>query len=351
MGGGSVDVSAWTSHDHTARSTADERVERAGRPGSGMVHRAEGGFLGGLGQSAGSAEHARSLRRRIPPPAGLVVVAEAGSDVGNDRPRVTYDGLMVRRRVVIAIHPTSGTDLVFLRRKMDDAAARLHTTLSTISVSVLDPAVLENLTPEMAVALPAGATLPDARRLIDPATAEGRRLPEVAKYRVASVVVHDLRFTVRSADPVVLANTIDREGILSDALGNYSTTLGRDELDITYTGPLISDDLVKLVRAGIARGARTQPAAVTVSPRSTVGVGVDMAKGPAPAAVFTQISTSHNHGVVLPAVGGSSQSSPWVLSLAGVGVFLILTLVMLRARRLNQGAGQASVRSSGPDEP
>ena len=148
MGGGSVDVSAWTSHDHTARSTADERVERAGRPGSGTVHRAEGGFLGGLGQSAGSAEHARSLRRRIPPPAGLVVVAEAGSDVGNDRPRVTYDGLMVRRRVVIAIHPTSGADLVFLRRKMDDAATRLHMTLSTISVSVLDPAVLENLTPE-----------------------------------------------------------------------------------------------------------------------------------------------------------------------------------------------------------
>jgi hypothetical protein len=265
-----------------------------------------------------------------------VVASEAGSDVGNNRPHVTYDGLMVRRRVVIAIHPTAGADLAFLRSEMDDAAARLHMTLTTVSTSVLDPAVLENLAPELAVAIPAGKTLADARRLIDPAPAEGRRFREVAKYDVASVLVHDLRFSAPSANPVGAANDIDREGILSDALGSYTTTIGRRELDVTYTGPLLSDDLVQSVRVGIARGAGILPSAVTVAPRSTTGVGVDMAKEPAPAPVAINVATVHNHGAALPAAAGPSSSgpSPWAVSNVAVMVMLILTLVLVVARRL-----------------
>jgi hypothetical protein len=265
-----------------------------------------------------------------------VVASEAGSDVGNNRPHVTYDGLMVRRRVVIAIHPTAGADLAFLRSEMDDAAARLHMTLTTVSTSVLDPAVLENLAPELAVAIPAGKTLADARRLIDPAPAEGRRFREVAKYDVASVLVHDLRFSAPSANPVGAANDIDREGILSDALGSYTTTIGRRELDVTYTGPLLSDDLVQSVRVGIARGAGILPSAVTVAPRSTTGVGVDMAKEPAPAPVAINVATAHNHGAALPAAAGPSSSgpSPWAVSNVAVMVMLILTLVLVVARRL-----------------
>jgi hypothetical protein len=265
-----------------------------------------------------------------------VVASEAGSDVGNNRPHVTYDGLMVRRRVVIAIHPTAGADLAFLRSEMDDAAARLHMTLTTVSTSVLDPAVLENLAPELAVAIPAGKTLADARRLIDPASAEGRRFREVAKYDVASVLVHDLRFSAPSANPVGAANDIDREGILSDALGSYTTTIGRRELDVTYTGPLLSDDLVQSVRVGIARGAGILPSAVTVAPRSTTGVGVDMAKEPAPAPVAINVATAHNHGAALPAAAGPSSSgpSPWAVSNVAVMVMLILTLVLVVARRL-----------------
>jgi hypothetical protein len=265
-----------------------------------------------------------------------VVASEAGSDVGNNRPHVTYDGLMVRRRVVIAIHPTAGADLAFLRSEMDDAAARLHMTLTTVSTSVLDPAVLENLVPELAVAIPAGKTLADARRLIDPAPAEGRRFREVAKYDVASVLVHDLRFSAPSANPVGAANDIDREGILSDALGSYTTTIGRRELDVTYTGPLLSDDLVQSVRVGIARGAGILPSAVTVAPRSTTGVGVDMAKEPAPAPVAINVATAHNHGAALPAAAGPSSSgpSPWAVSNVAVMVMLILTLVLVVARRL-----------------
>ena len=100
-------------------------------------------------------------------------------------------------------------------------------------------------------------------------------------YLVAPVLVHDLRFTVKATDPPVMAAAIAREGILADALGDYSTSAGSGRLDITYTGPLLSDDLVEQVRRGIARGEGVQPSSVTVSPRSTTGVGVDMAKEPA----------------------------------------------------------------------
>ena len=282
-----------------------------------------------------------SATTSIPQPSGVVVAAEGGSDVGNDRPHVTYDGLMVRRRVVIAIQPTPDADLISLRKEMDKAATSRHTTLSSISPSVLDPALLEHLAPELTVALPAGGTLADARKLIDPSSSEGRRIPEVEEYNVASVLVHDLQFTVSSANPAVLAKAIAREGILSDALGSYSTTLGSRELRITYTGPLLSDDLVESVRGGIARRADTQPGAVKVSPRSTTGVGVDMAKEPALAPAVTELSTAHNHSQGLPAVSGSSYSSLWAVSVFALAALLILTLVLIKIRRFSQGPDES----------
>jgi hypothetical protein len=222
-------------------------------------------------------------------------VSEGGYDLGNGRPEVTNDGLMVRRRVAIAIHPTPGANLVSVRKELDSAATRAHTSLSSIPPGVLDPALLEPVPPEMTLVLPPGKSLADARRLVDPASSTARNLPDVARYDLDSVLVHDLRFTVSSAKPAALAAAIAREGILSDALGNYTTILGRHRLDITYTGPLLSDELVESVRAGIARRANVQPAAVTLTPRSTTGVGVDMSKEPALAPVLTNPSTAHHH--------------------------------------------------------
>lgn len=98
--------------------------------------------------------------------------------------------------------------------------------------------------------------------------------------------MHDLRFTARAADPFALAASLAREGILADALGSYSTSSSGDRLDITYTGPLLSDDLVEAVRRGIARGEGVQASSVTVAPRSTSGEGVDLAREPAPAPVI-----------------------------------------------------------------
>ena len=298
-----------------------------------------------LAVALSSCTAAATTATTTPLPSGAVV-AEGGSDVGNERPHVTYDGLMVRRRVVIAIHPTPDSDLISLRKEMDKAATGHHTTLSDISPSVLDAALLERLAPELAVVLPAGGTIVDARKLIDPASSERRTFRAVQEFNVASVLVHDLEFRVRSANPAVLAEAIAREGILSDALGNYTTTLGSGRLDITYTGPLLSDDLVESVRAGIARRAETQPAAVIVSPRSTTGVGVDMAKEPALPPAVSEISTAHNHGAalpaVLPAVGGSSPTSLWAVSVVALAALLILTLVLMMMRRFSQGPDDVS---------
>jgi hypothetical protein len=105
----------------------------------------------------------------------------------------------------------------------------------------------------------------------------------VEHVHVAAVLVHDLKFSVAAADPAALAAAIAEEGILSDALGNYGTSVDGGALAVTYTGPLLSDSLVESVRNGMARGAGVQPADVTLAPRSTTGEGVDMSREPEPA--------------------------------------------------------------------
>jgi hypothetical protein len=227
------------------------------------------------------------------PPRSLVV-AEARSDVGNDRPRVSFDGLMVRRRIVIAVHLVRARDVAAVRRHLEHTAARLHTTVSPISASVLDPVPLEVLAPDLVMALPTDETSADGRRLMKLALRGGHWPSIVGAYDVLPVLVHDLRFTVSTAHPARLSRAIAREGILSDALGNYTTAAGIGTLDILYTGPLLSDGLMRSVVAGIARRAFVAPSAVRIAPRSHTGVGVDLAQEPTPAPV--EISApAHEH--------------------------------------------------------
>jgi hypothetical protein len=74
---------------------------------------------------------------------------------------------------------------------------------------------------------------------------------------------------------------VDGEGIVSDALGNYDTTVEGQQINIAYTGPLLGDEVIDSVRAGIARQAHTAASAIDVGPRVTTGNGVDMASEPA----------------------------------------------------------------------
>lgn len=269
-----------------------------------------------------------SSTRPTPKPLEAVVAADAGSDVGNDRPQVTYDGPMVRRRVVIAIHATPDADLTSLRRQLGLAATRRHTTVSTISASVLDSAVLDGLQPDLVVALPADATPADAGRLMDPTSVGTGRIAEVQEYDIASLLVHDLRFRVHATHPAALSRAIAQEGILADALGNYATRLGSHDLDVIYTGPLLSDHLIESVRVGIARPAHTTPGVVTVSPRSMTGAGVDMAKEAVPAPELSPASTGHHHHAALATEYAPSHSRLYTLAGTSLIALLRLTLVL-----------------------
>ena len=284
---------------------------------------------------------------------------EDGADAGNNRPAVSYDGLMVRRRVVLGVHPTPGADFVRLRDALEVAATRNGLSLADISPNVLGPLVLEHLVPKMTVVLQASATLADAERMIDPTTYPGGSIPGVDHIHVESVLVHDLRFTVSSGDPAALTLAIAREGILSDALGNYQTSPGKGELEITYTGPLLSDELVASVRVGVARGALAAPDAVTVSARSDTGVGVDMATEPGEAlptedsdhaedsdqaeeadhagdASHTEETSAHAKELPVALSSEAQPASPSFWGVTGVGVTALLLLAaaaLVRVRR------------------
>jgi hypothetical protein len=249
-------------------------------------------------QPSGAGDAAASA----PPGSGDAALAQVtqGQDLGNGRPDVSYDGLMVRRRVVIAVHSDINAELQDVRAKLDAAAAARNMILDAISPTVLAPAVLQHVMPELIVALPASATPDDARVLVDRAVgegaAEGTETMAAEHFHVLPVLVHDLRFSVGTTSPAALSAAVHKEGILSDALGNYGTTVGSGQVTFSYTGPLLGDGTVESVRAGIARQAHVAASAVAVGPRSPAGTGVDMAAEPPWDPEVVEEKPGHAHG-------------------------------------------------------
>lgn len=205
---------------------------------------------------------------------------EEGQDVGNGRPVVSHDGLMVRRRIVIAVHSRIDADLDGVRRELGEAATVQGVVLGAISPDVLDPEVLEESVPSLIVALPPPATLETALAVTDGAINGGTAELGAERLHVFQVLVHDLTFTAAAADPLTVSEAVDREGILSDYLGNYETATGDGQLSFSYTGPLIADEAVEAVRSAIARQAQTEAQDISVGPRSTAGIGVDLDQEP-----------------------------------------------------------------------
>lgn len=213
---------------------------------------------------------------------GGPVAARAGADVGNGRPASSHDGLMVHRRIVIAVHPAEGADPGELRRWLDGAAAAKGLGLTDISPTVLDAVILEHIVPEVIAALPPGSSRDDAESLSEIAYGPAGSDPWVEHVHVGEAIVHDLQFTLAADDPAALAESIAAEGILSDALGNYEESLEGGALTIGYTGPLLSDALVESVRDAMARSAGKDPGEVGLAARSTSGDGVDLSREPVP---------------------------------------------------------------------
>jgi hypothetical protein len=203
----------------------------------------------------------------------------AGGELGNGRPAVSHDGLMVRRCTAVAVYPAVPGGGGPVRRALRAAASRAGLTLVDLPPDVLSPRTLRRQVPEVVDCLPPAATPGDATRLLS------RPLAGAGRHLVETVLVHDLAFTVRPAgrSPAAVTAALDREGILADSLGRYRVRTVGPELRILYTGLLLGDDEVGTVRAAIARPAGTDPAAVAVGPRSTAGTGVRLADEPSPA--------------------------------------------------------------------
>ncbi|MDX6359973.1 MAG: hypothetical protein QOH37_3027, partial [Nocardioidaceae bacterium] len=145
--------------------------------------------------------------------ARVVGIAEAGSDVGNDRPLSSHDGRMVRRREVLALRIDATADLPAMDRRLTSAARRSHLAVSPIASGVLAPTELDRLAPDLVVSLPPRTTPFEAEQLMRLTLRAARRSGvDVQGRLVASVLVHDLRLTLRTAHPAEVSRAIDREG-------------------------------------------------------------------------------------------------------------------------------------------
>ncbi|WP_146071760.1 hypothetical protein [Cryobacterium sp. Y50] len=280
------------------------------------------------------------------------IAREPGADLGNDRPDVTFDGLMVRRRVALAVQANENADLSGLRAELERRATDANLTLSDIPPDVLPAGLLDQTVPMLTMLLPAGTTTAQTRALVGPeASVSSLSASQDSTFFVVDVLVHDLRFEVAAADPAQVADSMATEGIVADAIGNYSTTFSTGLLAVDYVGPLLSDSVVESVRVGIARGVGAAPAEVAVRPESVTGVGVDMAIEPLPApAVIAQAIMDHSVDEAAPV---PASPGPWIGYWVGITVLLCANLAIMlwggfqRRRRLLANAFEREQPDSG----
>ncbi|MEU7903568.1 hypothetical protein [Actinoplanes sp. NPDC049118] len=198
-------------------------------------------------------------------------------DAGDELATTTFDGPMVRRRAAIAIHPAKGADRGQIARELRAAAQRARVgTLTDATFAVFSPELLEYLVPEQTLVLDEGVSVPDAEAFM-----RDHQPASVAFYLVQPVLVHDLTFAVVPAPGVMPADVsavVDSEGILSDSLNRYRTTVQRSGLTIRYFGAIISDGQVEAVRQALGRSARVPADRVAVA-ASLPGPGEDLSHG------------------------------------------------------------------------
>ncbi|TFD07681.1 hypothetical protein [Cryobacterium sp. TMT1-66-1] len=246
---------------------------------------------------------------------------------------MTFDGLMVRRRVALAVRADENTDIPVLRAELEQRATDASLTLSDIASEVLPVGLLDQAVPAPTMLLPAGTEAAQARALVGPAvirpeeSVSTESATEDPTYFVVDVLVHDLRFEVEADEPAQAADLIATEGIVADAIGSYGTALGDGLLAVDYVGPLLSDRLIESVRIEIARGAGTAASQVAVRPESLTGVGVDMATEPFPApAAIAQTMVDHVTDVMAPV---PVTPSPWIGYWIGLSVLLSATMAIV----------------------
>ncbi|BCJ42555.1 hypothetical protein GCM10010168_07030 [Actinoplanes ianthinogenes] len=211
------------------------------------------------------------------PPAGTPAqAATISDDAGDDWATTTFDGPMVRKRAAIAVHPARDADREHVRAELRAAAkADGIGELTDVSFAVFSKEMLTYLVPEVAVVLPEGVPVQRAEAFM-----RDRQPGDVAFYITQNVLVHDVTFAVMTTGvtPEQAKQREDAEGILSDSLNHYVTTVQPAGLTVGYFGPLLSDGEIGKVREAMARAAGTSADRVTVSATSP-GEGVDLSNG------------------------------------------------------------------------
>jgi hypothetical protein len=116
---------------------------------------------------------------------------------------------------------------------------------------------------------------------------------DIAFYLVQPVLVHDVTFAVIPAPgitPAAAAATEDREGILTDVLGRYRTTVQRSGVTVRYFGAILSDVSVSSVRSAMGRAAGVPADQVQISANDPLA-GVELDGG----VDLTDDEVSHHH--------------------------------------------------------
>lgn len=218
-------------------------------------------------------------------PAGVVT-----DDAGDELATTTFDGAMVRERAAIAIHPAKGADRAQITRELRAAARDAGLgELADATFAVFSPQMLEYLVPEMTFVLPENTPVPDAEAFM-----RDHQPRSVAFYLVQPVLVHDLTFAVIPApgmSPAEVRDRADREGMLSDSLNHYVSTVQESGLTVRYFGAILSDGQVLAVREALGRAAGVAAERVSVSP-NLPGPGVDLSQG---APNLTESAGGHGH--------------------------------------------------------
>ena len=215
---------------------------------------------------------ARSPAR--PEPALVPVAVVSGDDAGDAQATTTYDGAMVRKRAAVAIHPGPGADRAHIRAELASAARRTGLgPLTEATFAVFSQDMLEYLVPEMTFVLPEGVPVERAEAMM-----RDHQPADVAFYLVEPVLVHDLTFALVTSQPARVRAREDAEGILTDTLGQYRTTVQPAGVTVRYFGAILSDPAITTARDAMARAAGVPADRVQVSANEP-GPGVDLSNG------------------------------------------------------------------------
>lgn len=224
------------------------------------------------------------------PPAGTPAeAATISDDAGDEVATTTFDGPMVRKRAALAVHPARGADRVHIAAELRAAAKTAGVgELTDASFAVFSADLLNYLVPELTLVLPEGVTVQRAEAFM-----RDHQPDDVAFYVAQTVLVHDVTFGVMTSGvtPAEAADREDAEGILSDSLNHYVTSVQPAGLTVRYFGALLSDGQVGAVREAMARAAGTSADRVTVS-ANEAGPGVDLSAG---VPDLDEVSEHHGH--------------------------------------------------------